>query len=74
MKKIEEKKVSTRKKTQDANIEQFNLEQRKAALLLDSVGEVGMNIFETWDVEIEEIQYDRVKEAFEEHFVSNKYL
>ena len=52
LKKIEEKKVWTRKKTQDANIEQLNLEQRKVALSLDSMGEVGMNIFETWDVEI----------------------
>ena len=52
----------------------FDIEQRKAALLVDSMGEYGMNIFETWRIEVKTMQYERLKTAFEEHFASRENI
>lgn len=48
--------------------ESFQLEQKKAALLLDGMGEIGMDIFESWNIEIDQMQYEDLKKTFEEYF------
>ena len=51
----EEKKGATaRRKEQEA----FDLELRNMAMLLDSIGDPGMDIFETWELKIEGVQYE----------------
>lgn len=60
--------TKSRAGTAKEKAKRFELEQRKAALLLDSMGELGMNLFETWDVEVGTMQYEGLKGAFEEHF------
>ena len=60
--------ATTRKQKVNADLENYELEQKKAALLLNSMGEYGMNIFETWDIQVESMQYENLKAAFDEHF------
>ena len=49
-------------------------EQRKAALLLDCMGELGEEIFETWDIDVPKIQYGSIRKAFEAHCVSKENI
>lgn len=51
-----------------------DLEKRKAALLLDRMGEVGMNVFESWDMDIEELDFQQMKTRFEEHFTAKENI
>ena len=66
--------VKSRRKAETAEYEQFEIEQRKAALLLDSMGDYGMEIFETWDIDVETLQYTPLKMAFEEHFSNRENI
>ena len=53
------------------DLEEFNKfleEQRKAALLLYSMGEIGMDIFEIWNVAVDGMQYEDLKREFGRHF------
>ena len=43
-------RVKSRGKRDQEEFNKFLLEQRKAPLFLDSVGEIGMDIFEIWNV------------------------
>ena len=38
------------------------------------MGEYGINIFETWRIDVETMQYVRLKTAFEEHFASRENI
>ena len=60
--------VKSRGKKDQEEFNKFLLEQRKAALLLDSMGEIGMDIFETWNVPVDGMQYEDLKREFERHF------
>ena len=46
-------KDTERGKRDQEELNKFLLEQRKAALLLDSMGEIGIDIFKTWNVTAE---------------------
>ena len=43
-------------------------EKRKGAALLNAIGEDGMEIFEGFGIEVEDIRYERVVARFEEYF------
>ena len=66
--------VKSRRKAEAADYEQFEIEQRKAALLLDSMGDYGMEIFETFDIDVENLQCTPTKMAFEEHFSNRESI
>ena len=66
--------IRSRRKAEDSQAEKFEREQRKAALLLDSMGEYGMNIFETWDGDVDAMQYEQLKVAFDNHFASRENI
>lgn len=66
--------TKTRKVEAAEETQRFAVEQRKAALLLDSMGEYGMNIFETWALPVETMQYEQLKAAFEEHFANRENI
>ena len=68
------KGVKSRRKAEAADYEQFEIEQRKAALLLDSMGDYGMEIFETFDIDVENLQCTPTKMAFEEHFSNRESI
>ena len=74
IKKKEHEGVQTKRSASAEGREIFAIEQRKAALLLDSMGEYGMNIFETWHIEVEAMQYEKMKTTFEEHFSSRENI
>lgn len=61
-------------RTRSADEKIFDLEQRKAALLLDSMGEIGMRIFEAWDGDTEAMQYEELKKDFEGHFAAKENI
>lgn len=68
---------SKSKKAKDKEEEErqkFENEQRKAALLLDCMGDVGMEIFETWDIEVAKMQYVPLREAFDRHFATKENI
>ena len=44
------------KKTKKDEEERTALERRKAVLLLDGMGEIGMDIFESWETEVAQMQ------------------
>jgi hypothetical protein len=67
------KKQDRSAETQHAEVH-FDLEQRKAALLLNSMGDLGMNIFDTWDFQVDTMQYEDLKTAFEEHFAEKENI
>ena len=50
------------------------MELRKAALLLDKMGEIGMDVFDSWDEEVEDILYEDMKERFELHFTRKENI
>lgn len=66
--------AKSKRRSEEEEAERFNIEQRKAALLLDSMGEYGMEIFETWDFEIDTLQFQELKKAFEEHFAGKENI
>ena len=37
------------------------LDRRKAVLLLDSMGEIGMDIFDSWNIEVSDMEYSEIK-------------
>ena len=43
-------------------------------MLLDRMGEEGMDIFESWNEEVEDLQYDEMKERFENHFMGKENI
>ena len=63
--------VKSRRKAEAADYEQFEIEQRKAALLFDCMGNYGMEIFETLDIDVENLQ---CRMAFEEHFSNRENI
>lgn len=77
MQKSETTEKTSEKKAADKDNEgdeqtKFKVEQRKVALLLDCMGDVRMEIFETWDVEVSKMQYGSLREAFDNHFASKE--
>lgn len=75
LKQTETEGTTTRKGKQKAKEgDRFELEQRKAALLLDKMGEIGMDIFESWDIAVEEMQYEELKNNFKHYFLRKKIL
>ena len=46
------------------------IEQREAALLLDSLSDYGMEIFETWNIHVDAMQYAQSTMVFEEYFLN----
>ena len=60
--------ATTRGKGKEEAQKRFEVEQRKAALLLDSMGEIGMDIFDTWNMDVSRMQYDELKYEFSAHF------
>ena len=74
LKQIDVSSAKSRKKAAEADAKAFDMEQRKAALLLDSMGEYGLHIFETWDIDIDQMQYEPLKRAFEDHFASRENI
>ena len=66
--------VRSRRKAEDSELEKFEIEQRKAALLLDSMGEYGMSIFETWNGDVDAMQYELLKLEFDNHFASRENM
>ena len=60
--------ATTRGKNKEEAQKRFEVEQRKAALLLDSMGEIGMDIFDTWNMNVSTMQYEELKYEFSAHF------
>lgn len=58
----------TRQGKKDNTEANFELERRKAVLLLDSMGEIGMGIYDTRDSSIDRMQYEPLRTEFEDHF------
>lgn len=56
----------------DATDQTREEQHRKGAALLHSIGEEGMTIFDTFNVDVDDIEYDSLVKKFEEHFAGRE--
>ena len=68
------KREKTKAKSNSDKQVAFDREQRKAALLLDCMRDLGMVVFETWDIDVSKMQYISLRKPLEKHFESDKKI